>query len=50
MRGSKVKTEGVFARIVTLALLMTEHDRRINDKDIKAFENNEQKIHSYLPD
>ena len=28
---------------------MTEHERRVNDKDIKAFENNEQKIHSYLP-
>ncbi len=28
---------------------MTEHERRINDKDIKAYENMDNKMYSYLP-
>ena len=30
-------------------LLMSEHERRVNDKDIKAYEGHEKKIYGVLP-
>jgi hypothetical protein len=29
--------------------LMTEHERRVNDKDIKSYEKGDQVIHSKIP-